>query len=179
MTRFLFLLSVLMLVGFVGNLEYIRYTICLALCHEQQQHDLELSENVICRDWQLRKNYMDAGTVNCDMAEARLRFTPKQCALRKWFSESELVRMWQLLTSSYWALLGLILSLLTVFLRFIFAERRERHRDKEISTARREYLKEMRDFMDTQRIRDAELPALAYSGKSKKRKKEHDSYSFA
>jgi len=158
--------------GFLGHLEYLRLVTCLEVCNQQQVHDFELSESTLCRNLELRINYQKAGTLNCDMAEARLKFTPKQCALRNWFAESELVRLWGMMTISYWHLLGLIVPITFVIFKVLIGEIFAERREKRFLQKQDEYLQKMRSFTETQRLQDRPLQ-LGYSRKAKKRKKVH------
>ncbi len=85
-------------------------------CIGQFVADSELMSRDVCRHFEDRVMFKDS--VDCEGAEKRLKLSIPVCTLYKWSVESSLSRMFHDLTGSYWALLGLVLPLLGLYMFF-------------------------------------------------------------
>ncbi len=99
---------------FVGHHEYARYRHCAADCTSDWDADVRLLRSDICSDPEMRLLFQGAGTVDCDKAERRTRFSPAVCASERWRRDSNLMAVWSTLTSSYLALVGVIVPVAMV-----------------------------------------------------------------
>ncbi len=85
-------------------------------CVAQSIADRELMIRDVCRQFEDRLLFKES--VDCEGAEKRLRMSIPMCTLFKWSVESSLARMFNDLTGSYWALLGLFLPLVGLYMFF-------------------------------------------------------------
>jgi len=176
--RFLLICAVGALLFFVGHVEYLRFKTCEAECFREQHHDVQLAQSTICTDPEIRANYKRAGTVDCDKAEGRLLLTPRECGLKRWVTQSELARLWTMMTDSYWALLGFMVPVIGIFLYLIINGIFDERRDERMFEKQKDFLRQMREFSEQQQHHEAPVKRLI-SPIRKKRKNEDSEFYIA
>ena len=89
-----------------GDYQYIRYSQFVNFCKHERLSDLLLIKGA-CRDTRLNSIRSE-----CEKVKHRLRLEPAQCARSKMINKSELMRLWLILTNSYFGVLGFVLTLI-------------------------------------------------------------------
>jgi hypothetical protein len=83
-------------------------------CLEQNAVDLELTNRDVCTNHEDRLMFKDS--INCEGAERRLRMSVHTCTFYNWASESNISQLYHRLTGNYWALLGVIIPLVGIYM---------------------------------------------------------------
>jgi len=143
-----------------GDYQYIRYNQFIELCDSERSSDILLTGS-ICNDSRLKLRN------ECEDAVHRMRLTIEKCARSKLLHESELMRLWKIMTDSYFRILGFVLPVSIIFIYYIvggFYEERKTNN----------FMKRQSEFIDKFYLNSAQPPPHRYqmleNGSRKKRK---------
>ena len=102
-----------------------KFDVFLHDCHNQNLLDRRLLIQDICMDPESRADFEGKGMVDCKGAQERLKVTASACAAQKWRQTSELARIYQTFTQSYWSIMGLLTLLVSSGVWFLWKTQRD------------------------------------------------------
>lgn len=97
-----------LLVALFAHHEWIRFHHAHSECQKAARADRELLSRDVCIFIEDRLTFGER--VDCDGAEKRLRISPIACGFQHWALESSPVRIYLMMTQSYWAVFLLLMT---------------------------------------------------------------------
>ena len=140
--------------------ERLKYQHALFDCMETYSANEDLLDSKVCTNLYDRLRHKKAGTVQCDKAEHDNRIVPSDCALQRWWLESEIVHMYHRITSSYWSIVPLI-----CFAMYLY------YRKKMNEWSENKFYEKQEQF-----VKHITLPKVPFGAKvkNKRRKRKHE-----
>ena len=90
-------------------------------CKKQHASDWELINRDVCTNYEDRILFKES--IDCEGAEKRLRMTITVCTLYTWASESNPSIIYRRLTESYFAIIGIVLPIVLMYI-YLWSKRK-------------------------------------------------------